>query len=62
MEWTLKLEHRDSEGTLHSSTLATIDRPELINEAGLGERCSGAKSFTRAGCDIWELSFRASRR
>jgi len=36
MEWTLKLEHRDSEGTLHSSTLATIDRPELIDEAGLG--------------------------
>lgn len=25
------------------------------------ERCSRAKSFTKAGCDIWELSFRASR-
>jgi hypothetical protein len=36
MEWTLKLEHRDSEGTLHSTTLATIDRPELVDEAGLG--------------------------
>lgn len=36
MEWTLKLEHRDSEGTLHSSTLATLDRPELRDEAGLG--------------------------
>lgn len=36
MEWTLKLEHRDSEGTLHSSTLATIDPPELIDESGPG--------------------------
>jgi hypothetical protein len=32
----MKLEHRDSEGTLHSSTLATLDRPELRDEAGLG--------------------------
>lgn len=36
MEWTLKLEHRDSEGTLHSSTLAKIERPELADEADLG--------------------------
>ncbi|WP_265520075.1 hypothetical protein [Nitratireductor luteus] len=32
----MKLEHTDSDGTLHSSTLATIDRPELSDEADLG--------------------------
>jgi hypothetical protein len=36
MEWTLKLEHRDSDGTLHSSPLTTIGLPELSDAAGLG--------------------------
>jgi hypothetical protein len=36
MEWTLRLEHRDAEGRLHSSTVTTIDRPELTNAGDLG--------------------------
>ena len=36
MEWTLKLEYRDAEGRLHSSTVTTIDRPELTNAGDLG--------------------------
>jgi hypothetical protein len=36
MEWILKLEYKDSQGVLISTTAAKIDRPELQSETYLG--------------------------